>query len=95
MRLQRETEKLSDEIMNELTRLDCGVEYDPYYGLMTKCPNVVMNILPIVAIYNDFVEGFYDARSVLLHLQTLKPGETTLEPECSTNIWQQLDPFEV
>jgi hypothetical protein len=91
--LDKETERLADEIVNEFQRLKVSTDNDPCSGLMTRVPNVVMEI-PIVDIYDDYVSGFYDARQVLTYLKQMNPEDTSLLSEDTNNIWQHLSEFE-
>ena len=81
-------EKLADDIQNELFRLEVSTEENPYSGLMASVPSVVSEI-PLVKIYDDYANGFYDGEKLLSHLKTLDPKDVSLE-----NIWEIVAEFE-
>ena len=91
--LDKETDKLADEIVNEFIRLEVSTDDDPCSGLMTRVPNVVMEY-PIVDIYDDHASGFYKARELLVYLKEMQPSDTSLDSEDTNNIWQHLAEFE-
>jgi hypothetical protein len=92
--LDKETDKLADEIVNEFIRLAVSTDDDPCSGLMTRVPNIVTDI-PIVDIYDDHASGSYDARKVLAYLKEMQTSDTSLASEDTNNIWQHLAEFEV
>ena len=91
--LDKETERLADEIFNEFQRLEVSTDDHPYAGLMTRVPNVVMDE-PIVDIYDDYASGFYKARELLVGLKEMQPSDTSLDSEDPNNIWQHLAEFQ-
>jgi hypothetical protein len=91
--LDKETNRLADEIFNQFIRLGVSTNDDPCSGLMTRVPNVVMDH-PIVDIYDDHVSVFYDARKVLEYLKQMVAADNLLNTESSGNIWQHLSIFE-
>lgn len=92
--LDKETNKLADEIVNEFIRLKVSMNDDPCSGLMVCGPNVLVD-KPVVDIYDDHGSSFYDAQKVLAHLKELQLGDVSLDSEDVNNIWQHLAEFEV
>jgi len=91
--LDRLTADIADDLVDELSRLELGAETDPCSGLMANVPNLVTD-LPLVCIYDDSDSGFYDAMQVLILLRSLKPGDLSLHPDSSENVWGALAAFE-
>jgi hypothetical protein len=92
--LDKETERLADEIVNEFIRLEVSTEQDPCSGLMTRIPNIVVDF-PVIDIYDDHASGFYDARKVLAYLKEANVGDMSLASEDLNNVWQHLAEFEI
>lgn len=91
--LDKKTEKIADEIVNEFVRLGVSTDDDPYSGLMTRIPNVVTEIC-LVNIYDDYADGDYNGEAVLAYLKTLEPNDVSLSSDATNNIWQLIQEFE-
>ena len=92
--LDRLTAEIADDMVDQLIRLELDTGTDPCSGLMVTVYTVVTD-LPLVCIYDDSDSGFYDAMQVLILLRSLKPGDLSLHPDSTKNVWGALAQFEV
>lgn len=84
--LDKETARLADAIMDELTRLGCSAVTDPYSGLMVNPVNNLVTEIPLVRISDDLASGMYDARRVLEILRAAH--DASLDSDETANVWQ-------
>ncbi len=93
--LDKKTERIADDLVNEFIRLGVSTADDPCLGLMTRIPNVVTEIA-LIDIFDGCADGdYYDGEAVLAYLKTLKPEDVSLSPDDLNNIWQLIEKFEV
>jgi hypothetical protein len=91
-------ELLADKIVDEFDRLGVSTNQDAYSGLMADYQNLLVegrSEIVVVKIYDDYVDGLYNAVQLLAHLKTLASGDVDLESDSSINIWQSLKEFEL
>lgn len=79
------------KINAELDRLAVGTGANAYNGLMVES---VDDAEVVVKIFDDYVSGKYYADQVLACLESLAPGDVTLNDE-PDNIWQAISKFEI
>ncbi len=92
--------RLIDEVANEFIRLEVSACTDGCEGsgLMSRDPNVFDHndpSVPIVEIYDDYANGFYDGTKLLALLKGIKAGETSVDSEDNNNIWQLIQGAEI
>jgi hypothetical protein len=91
-------ELLADKIVDEFDRLGVSTNQNAYSGLMAEHQNLLVegrSEIVVVKIYDDYVDGLYNAVQLLAHLKTLASGDVDLESDSSINIWQSLKEFEL
>lgn len=91
-------DQLPDLIFNEFDRLEISTNQNSSSGLMTEYKSSFPeghSDLQVVRVYDDFAEGYYDAKRLLPYLQSLHPQDVTLKPDYANNIWQIIREFEV
>jgi hypothetical protein len=88
---------LVDKIFNEFDRLEVSTNQDPSSGLMTEHQNLLVEGKPeivVVKIYDDYIEGYYDAKKVLDKLKSVT-SVNSVTKEYFEEIWEILREFEV
>jgi hypothetical protein len=90
MTLEKQSARLADLIVNEFIRLELDTDIDKCAGLFADVPNIVTEV-PVVRVYDDQADKFYDAGKLLAFLKTLDLGAASLDPDSTDNIWQLMD----